>query len=87
MTIIDQYIVDHRDEMNNQQMAIRLGVTDDFVRSRKARLTLEMPVKVVPISAEEEIYALVQFILQRKTGVLVEIAERRIIDINKTLNY
>ncbi|SMC46137.1 hypothetical protein [Pedobacter africanus] len=89
MTIVDQYILDHRDEMNNQQMADKLGVSDEFVRTRKARLSLEsqqLPVKLT-ITAKEEIYALVQFILQRKSGVLVDIAERRIKDINAKLSY
>lgn len=89
MTIVDQYIVDHRHEMNNRQMSGRLGVSEDFIRIRKARLNrVSREVKVdASISAQDEIYALVQFILQRKSGVLVEIAKRRITDINRRLNY
>lgn len=87
MTIIDQYILENRDKMNVRDMATSLGVSDDFVRSRKSRLSSKPDAPLVRITAEQEMYALVQFILERKTGLLVEIAERRIIDINNALKY
>lgn len=84
MTIVDKYIADHKDKMTNGELAARIGVSEEFVAKRKC-----VPFKQVPtilVTAEEEIHALVQFALERKTGYLVDIAERRIRDISKSLN-
>lgn len=84
MTIIDQYIADHKDEMTNGEMAAVIGVSAEFIATRKYSPVKPLP--TIQITAEEELYALVQFIIKRKTGCLVDIAEQRIRDISKSLN-
>lgn len=84
MTIVDQYILDHKHEMTNTQMAEKLGVSEDFVKQRKYYPS--RPLKAVTVTPEDDLYALVQFIRERKTGFLVDIAEQRIKDISKALN-
>lgn len=84
MTIVDQYILDHRHEMTNGEMAAVIGVSEEFIAKRKYSPWKQTP--TILVTAEEELYALVQFILQRKTGCLVDIAEQRIRDISKSLN-
>lgn len=84
MNIIDQYIADHQNEMTNSQMAEKIGVSEVFISLR--RKVISKPLPQIPVSKEEELHALVQFILKRKTGCLVDIAERRIKDISELIN-
>lgn len=85
MTIVDQYIADNETLMSDREMALRLGLSCEYVKVRRKRQMWTPP--FIAISPQDEIYALLQFIQKRKTGLLVDIAKRRIIDINKTLNY
>lgn len=84
MTIIDQYIADHRHEKTNSEIAQVIGVTEAFIIAR--RNNMEKPLPTILLTAEDELYALVQFILKRKTGCLVDIAQQRIKDISEALN-
>lgn len=84
MNIIDQYIADHQGEMTNSQMAEKIGISEVFVSIR--RKIISKPLPLILVSKEEELHALVQFILERKTGCLVDIAEQRIRDISRAIN-
>ena len=84
MTIIDQYIFDHQDTMTNSEMAVRIGIPELDVKIK--RIYLKKPIKESTTDKLDEIHALSLLVIERKEGWAVEVAKRRIKDINRILN-
>ncbi len=85
MTLIDQYIYDHKDEMSVDELAKKIGVREELIFARIKAIESNKPTNIISITMEEEMYALVQFILINGSGCLVDIAKQRLRDLNNSL--
>lgn len=86
MTIIDQYIVEHRDFLPDLQLAQRIGITVPQVIQRKAVLKRYKNKEDPKYDLSFEMVALLELIKQRKTGWAVEVAKERIKKIATVIN-
>lgn len=90
MNIIDQYITDHYDEPLDE-LAIELGISIGYVAKRKYKL--QPPKPIVRSSHKErewidnEQLALLQLIIERKSGWAVEAAKQRLLKIQELANF
>lgn len=86
MTVVDQYIFVHQDQLSTAELADKLGLPFDLVRHKRDRLNKAEIKPPKNISIHDEIHALVQFIIEREEGIWVEIAKRRVFELNKAAN-
>lgn len=83
MTIVDQFIYDHKSSMTDHELSAALGVSEHYVATRRRHLFYEaQQMKYVTGDIDGEIQALIALIEERKTGWAVDIAKARLLSLD-----